>query len=205
MKHIILFAGLALLSACDTAVQTTSGSAFLAARSGPIDDDIAAAAVGEPNLHFPARIGIARIDARSLIDMSASEKDAMQTLVSASQSLGDVVFVTDFGSSFRAADPIKHARKTAAQQHLDYVLVYQLVQNTRGLSARGEIKIAFVDVRNGYVYGRHVEDASLAGLGYDRQGWGHFAPSDRGAARLIETALPDVADMLNQLTARALR
>jgi hypothetical protein len=135
--------------------------------------------------------------------MSGSEKDAMQTLVTASQSLGDIVFVTDFGSALRASDPIKHARTIAAQQHLDYVLVYQMNQSTRGFSAKGVIKIAFVDVRNGYVYGRHVEDASLSGLGHDRQGWGRYAPSDRGAARLIESALPDVADMFTQLVARA--
>ena len=48
-----------LLAGCSHAIQTTSGAAFIA--KGPIETDIAAIAAIEPNLHFPAKIGVARM------------------------------------------------------------------------------------------------------------------------------------------------
>ena len=58
----------ALLSACSTTTQMTSGANYLSRyqsatviSSGEIDKQVLDIASIEPNLHFPARIGIARI------------------------------------------------------------------------------------------------------------------------------------------------
>lgn len=203
MKPLALLPVLALISACSSTVHTTSGAAFLADRNSPVDADIAAAAAGEPDLHFPARIGVARINSYAVTDMSQAEHEVVAQLAEAAKGLGQVTFVTDFGSTQNGDTAIHDARLHGAEQHLDYVLVYEVDQLSRGLDPKGRIQTAFVDVRNGYVYGRSASEASLAGLGVTREGWGDYTPSDRGAAKLMETALPDVAEILNALAARA--
>jgi len=198
--RLFLIPALALLTACEMPVQTTSGAAFLAAR-GPVDADIAQAAAGEPTLSFPARIGIAKINARMLAPISEVERERLTQLAQASEALGQITFVSDFGSSQQGRDPMKDARLHGAEQHLDYLLVYQPTQLDRGLAPRGRIELAFVDVRSGYVYARASEEISTAGLGTTRIGWRNHSPSNRAAAHLIEAALPHAAEMLNALYA----
>jgi len=82
MKHVFVFSILTLVSACalplsDT--QTTSGAAFLADNRGAVDADIASAAAQEPDLQFPARIGIARITDRHIFAQASKTGRAAST------------------------------------------------------------------------------------------------------------------------------
>lgn len=60
MNHLLILITTLLLTACSVDYQNTSGAAYLAA--GEIDDpDLRRAAAYEPNLHFPARIGVVKL------------------------------------------------------------------------------------------------------------------------------------------------
>ena len=88
-------------AACGNYVQTTSGTRYLegygtdgaaatdsgaappaiyAGPAGTVDAEIAAAASVEPQLRFPARIGLARIDRGGLVPVPATEAAAWQGL-----------------------------------------------------------------------------------------------------------------------------
>jgi len=84
---------LGLLAACGSYTQTTSGSQYLAGYSasppegeirlpsaveaGRVDADIAAVAAVEPQLRFPARLGLARIDHGRLPQVPPGEVETM--------------------------------------------------------------------------------------------------------------------------------
>jgi hypothetical protein len=90
------FGATVLLTACSTYVQTTSGSQYLsgysasppkgeirlpsAGEAGTVDADIALAAAVEPQLRFPARLGLARIDSGRLTQVPPAEADAWRGL-----------------------------------------------------------------------------------------------------------------------------
>jgi len=206
MKHAFVFSILTLVSACalplsDT--QTTSGAAFLADNRGAVDADIASAAAQEPDLQFPARIGIARITDRHIFDISKTEAAAFAGIDIDETQAGTFVAVSTFASQQNGEGGIHAARLQAAQQHLDYVIVYKVTQDGSGIGATGRIDVAFVDVRNGYVYGRATVEDSTAGLRQQRVGYGNRVPSDEAAAKLIKAAIPELADMLTQLVNRS--
>src|SRR5512138_76135 len=158
LPKLILAGGLAgLLAACGHQVQTTSGSKYLTAytesdasidREVATDAEIAAAANVEPHLHFPARIGLARIDEQGLIAVPAAEAEAWRDLAGRLGSgYGTFVPVSplvaalatphpsklvvtlnqDRARSYRTslARVVREIRLGAARQHLDAVLIYE--------------------------------------------------------------------------------
>jgi len=139
---------LGALSACTTIPQYTSGQDYLARynKVSPrtdIDKEIRAIAAIEPNLKFPARIGLARIDRGSLTTLPPDEAEHWQTMTSnLGSSYGSFIPVSPFIASYVdravpnrsglkvASNTIDHIRKGAARQHLDYVLIYEVTRKT---------------------------------------------------------------------------
>ncbi len=129
------------LSACST-TQLTSGSDYLdrytpqaLASSDSLDEDIRAIASVEPDLRFPARIGLARIKNRQLVNPPIDELAAWGDLADVlGPDIGSFVPVSPLiASMVRPADKaprsehvVADIRRAAARQHLDYVLVYEV-------------------------------------------------------------------------------
>ena len=133
------------LAGCAYSTQTTSGADFLArygdpayvAESGPgaaqaLDDEIRAIAAVEPNLRFPARIGVARLEGRQLTTVPPEELVHWGELADAlGPDVGDFVPVSPLIAAMvapQADDPRRPAapaeliadiRRGAARQHLD--------------------------------------------------------------------------------------
>lgn len=148
---------LGLLAACGSYVQTTSGSQYLAgysasppegeirlpsaAEGGRVDADIAEVAAVEPQLRFPARLGLARIENGRLTQVPPGEVEAWRGLAQRLGSgYGEFVPVSPLiaalatpdgvGGCHRAygaclAQVVKQVRSGAARQHLDAVLIYE--------------------------------------------------------------------------------
>jgi hypothetical protein len=135
------------LAACSATMQTTSGADYLArydasheiANGAPtsVDEDVRRIAAIEPNLVFPARIGLARIENGSLTAMPADEARIWQDLIDAiGGDYGAFVPVSPLIASMvgepaapgmnRAAAVIANIRRGAARQHLDYVVTYEV-------------------------------------------------------------------------------
>ncbi len=184
---LTLFAG-----ACTHNTQTTSGADYLkryqqgnykvTATASSIDLDIMNIAAIEPNLRFPARIGLARIENGRLTsvpadeavlwqDMAERQGDRYGEFVPVSPLIASMVRSTDKSNLENVVNTI---RKGAARQHVDYVLTYEVIQvdarksnalRTGDLTVLGlfilpsrEIKVSstasalLLDVRNGYPY-----------------------------------------------------
>lgn len=153
---LALAAGLAgVLAACGHQVQTTSGSKFLTAYNEPeavvarevaTDAEIAAAADVEPQLRFPARIGLARIGEQGLEAVPVREAASWQALAErlgsgygtfvpvspliaalAEPEPSKLVITHDVVRSYRSslARVVREVRLGAARQHLDAVLIYE--------------------------------------------------------------------------------
>ena len=162
---MLIGAGLGLvlaLSSCVTNSQTTSGSRYLAkyeeAEGAPAritDAQIVAAADVEPTLTFPARIGLARIDAGRLTALPAEEGAAWRDLSErlgptwgqflpisplaaalASPDVGASVCERQVSTGFSrqretavdydcVRETIQMIRLGGARQHLDAVLIYE--------------------------------------------------------------------------------
>jgi hypothetical protein len=195
------------LAACSNAVQTTSGAAFLAARDTVTDPDILAAAAIEPDLQLPANIGIARINSGILTMPMDSELAVLANTRPNPDPLGQFTVVSPLIAqtltNIDTRNPLRIAQLTAARQHMDYVLIYDLTQDGRGFSAMGRGQVIFMDVRTGYVYGTAATDTSVAGYGRARLGWRNAAVSDGAAAKIITALTPDVQTMLANLVLRA--
>jgi hypothetical protein len=155
-KFALAAAGLAgLLAACGHYVQTTSGSKFLSAYNDPdaaidselaTDPEIAAAANVEPQLRFPARIGLARIGEQGLEAVPVGEAESWRALAErlgrgygefvpvspliaalAEPEPSKLVITQDLVRSYRSslARVAREVRLGAARQHLDAVLIYE--------------------------------------------------------------------------------
>ncbi len=243
MHRHLAIAIVLLLGGCANTVQTTSGAAFVSGRDGdrirPIDADIARIAAVEPNLHFPARIGVARIVNGQLSLPSAAEGELLAEVGVRNAALGEFVQISPLIAAMVAgADPdgqpdhygrrsgeaVNDIRKTAARQHLDYVLIYEMGARsretdtpfaladvtliggaflpTRNIRVAGVGQALFVDVRTGYPYGTAQVAEDLSGLGRSFGG-------DRRAEQLKERAtekvfaalVPEVEAMFGKLIA----
>ena len=172
------------------------------------------AAAVEPRLAFPARIGLARIEYGRLAPVPPAETDAWLGLAERlSPWLGEFVPISPLVASFASAevapgegagdersdyfrydrryDPtdrvVQQIRLGAARQHVDYVLVYEVLGNSnnemtplsvvdlsivgaflfpsRVLEATSTANAILIDVRNGYPYGTArgaAEDSRLS-------------------------------------------
>ncbi|HYD17038.1 MAG TPA: hypothetical protein VEF76_01000 [Patescibacteria group bacterium] len=190
-KTILILSIALALGACSRTTQTTSGSAYLsqyssvpvaepvtiASKDGTvteyksIDQRVREAAAVEPVLRFPARIGLARIDGRQLTMIPAEESEAWGNLAKRlGAGYGEFVPVNPMIASMvanngapgqRPTDAIDLIRLGAARQHLDAVLIYEVLAKE---SKRSNIlSIANASIIGGYVLPSKIHDAE--GLG----------------------------------------
>lgn len=153
MRRTFTFAILALaLVGCTSSVQTTSGADYLrradaalgaGGAGSSVDAEVRAIAAIEPQLRFPARIGLARIENGSLTAAPADELELWSALSERlGTSAGELVPVSPLIAAMvapqgeRAKDAaavVADIRRGAARQHLDYVFIYEVVSvdNTR--------------------------------------------------------------------------
>lgn len=156
MKSAKLFASvlvLIALPACQSYVQTTSGEDYLsryesswqpdcAGEAGTLDEEIRTIASIEPNLQFPARIGLARLERGRLTaipgDESAMWLDVAEELgpnygdfVPVSPMIAAMVTPNRDGYQISAAEVVADIRRGAARQHLDYVFVYEVTATSK--------------------------------------------------------------------------
>jgi len=145
LKIGIIAVATCVITGCTTTAQYTSGQDYLSryptsdmtlsSYSSETDADVRAIAAVEPDLRFPARIGLARIGEYGRLtsvpmDEAESWRDAAETL---GPSFGAFIpvspLVANSVSSFdqRKNSPvIDHIRRGAARQHLDYVIAYEV-------------------------------------------------------------------------------
>jgi hypothetical protein len=235
-----------LVCACSNDIQLTSGAEFVEARgtSGlrPIDADIAKIAAVEPDLQFPARIGVARIVNGELTLPTAEEGELLAELGARNATLGEFVQVSPLvasmvtGSNPDGLAPQNHSRrpeavvhdirKTAARQHLDYVLIYEIgaraserdtvfaladvtliggaLLPTRNIKVAGVGQAIFLDVRTGYPYGTAQAAADLSGLGRSFGGDRREAQlRDKATDKVFVALVPEVEEMFTKLITAA--
>jgi len=137
------------LTGCAHTTQTTSGSDYLSRYPAPtayptqaqsqgykdIDAEVAKVAAIEPNLQFPARIGIVRVERGDIANMSQAEGDAwFEAAQRLGRSFGEFIpinplvaeMVTDKAVGTPLQNVIRKVRLGAARQHLDVVLLYEV-------------------------------------------------------------------------------
>lgn len=215
------------VAACNPTIQTTSGAEYLS--RGPVADAaIREAAAIEPDLTFPARIGIARIVNGTLTQAPPREAQELAGFVERHAAMGEWVALSPLVASWnrqtrRNASLPDRLRVMAARQHLDYLLVYELgaragevgntpfaladitligglVLPTRTTRATGVGAALFVDVRNGYPYGTVSTTKDLQGLA--RSWHGNSATrrlQERATLDVAQDLLPKVDEMLTLL------
>jgi hypothetical protein len=203
MRHPFALILLALLPACSPSFQTSSGSDYLAARSFAGDNAAAlnAIAATEPQLTFPARIGIARVVRGALTATPADEAALWDGLMNRTRGFGEFVPLSPLMAGLSGGSApfdLDAARAMGARQHLDYILFVDV-------SGRdGVAQAAFVDVRNGYPYA--TAQAAVAGSEEPFYGWANRRNQQRQAQIALDmtTALiPQIEAMLTGLAARA--
>ncbi|MEZ5946148.1 MAG: hypothetical protein R3C13_04835 [Hyphomonas sp.] len=202
------------LGACQSSVQTSSGADYLARYDGSYE--VAAGACGsdtdaevrriaaiEPDLRFPAKIGVARIGPYGdLVAVPANELEIWGELaegigpetgafVPVSPMIAAMVSDSEPGAGSQART-IDHIRKGAARQHIDYVLVYETA--TKGKDRSNELWLADLTVLGLFVLPtRNVEvEATASGLLIDvRNGYPYATMTSfaekKGLSRAIAT------------------
>lgn len=201
MFRVILIASTLLISACDPTIQQTSGRAYLAA--GDINDpDVAKFANYEPNLNFPARVGVVRLVYGDISSIPDKERDLY--LEGLPESFGAIVKLGPLDAQM--ANIRQHSmdqvaiRQLAASRHLDYVLVLSFDPGKNSAEA------LFVDVRSGYPYAS--VEANPAGRGRTSF-WGNELGNQgrlNGATyRLAGHLKPELEAMASGLEAEAKR
>jgi hypothetical protein len=141
-KFVAFMMSVIFLSACTHTTQLTSGQDYLAryipstsASQTNTDLDVREIAAIEPDLQFPARIGLARIERGRLITVPADEgknwADIAQNLgagygqfVPVSPMIASMVNPNHTAPSTKQL--VDHIRRGSARQHLDYVLIYEV-------------------------------------------------------------------------------
>lgn len=218
LKAVLVAGPALLLAACSATMQTTSGAEYLARYSqypdvatvgesgtGDTDTEVRRIAAIEPELQFPARIGLARIGAAGELatisgnelaiwaDLAESVGPEVGELVPVSPLIAAMVSDAPGYSRNRTAAVIDHIRKGAARQHLDYVLVYE-TGLTRSDKANG-LALADLTIVGMFVLpSRDIEvSASASGLLLDvRNGYPYATltayAEKKGLTRLINTS-----------------
>lgn len=201
LKKTILISAAFILGACSHTAQYTSGQDYLAryseatSLSTAIDQDVRDIAAIEPDLRFPARIGLARIDRSRLISLPIDEAEHWQEMGEAlSRSYGDFIPVSPLVAAM--VNPGRHhkvpvnvvdeIRRGAARQHLDYVIIYEVmdvsdskrnalqladlsvlglfVLPSRDVKVEATATAMMIDVRNGYPFGTASAFADKRGI-----------------------------------------
>ena len=189
-RHFFALSAALALAGCAMVPQYTSGEDYLAryqtptasAQSTGIDASVRQIAAVEPDLRFPARIGLARIESGRLVGVPADEARSWAAAVETlGTGFGDLIpvspLVANMVSSQRGKNGVQavdHIRKGAARQHLDYVITYEVTDSagsdgnalrladltvlglfvlpSRDLKAEATASAIMLDVRNGYPY-----------------------------------------------------
>lgn len=228
--QFLSFAIVATLAACGPSYQTTSGAAYVAKKPAMIDADIAKVAKVEPNLKFPARIGVARVVNGALTAIPGPEAALFGDFGAGNPKFGEIIAISPLVHSMvrddtDARSTLHSIRLAAARQHVDYLIVYEIgaraqtsntpfaladvtiiggaLLPTRNIKVAGIGTAAFIDVRNGYPYANTSVTADLSGLGRSYNN-GRAAANLRAKAtqKTAEKLMPDVQEMLHGLYAR---
>ena len=147
LHHLLAGTALCLaLVSCQEYTQTTSGRDYLrtyqqqaAEHSGgkapKLDKDFVAAASVEPLLHFPARIGLARLDRSGLANIPSEEAAAWQQVATnLGPKFGEFVPVSPIIAELVAgaqsnwnsrSETVHRIQLASARQHLDAVVIYE--------------------------------------------------------------------------------
>jgi hypothetical protein len=231
------------LVACGHDIQTTSGQAYLAAQPDwravqpmnaanvpAIDRAVREAASAEPLLRFPARLGLARLERGRVTAIPPEEADAWLALGKRlGPGFGEFVAINPLiaqltagtGDRSVARSSVDVIRLGAARQHVDAVLIYEVVTSDRGpatpfsvldltivgafliptrmVTGEANAYAMLVDVRNGYPYGNamaRAEDSTLTSLA----GTGSAARQTTGAARV--TAVENLTGVVHGMMGR---
>ncbi len=233
MRPLLPLAAAALLTlaACQPTFQETSGADYVAARPGLIDPEIRDIALVEPDLTFPARIGLARVVNGALSVAPPEEAEMFADFAARHAGLGTFVpvspLVEGMVNTDRRGPVVDRLRRTAARQHLDYVLVYELGARSRGTRdtpfALADVTLIggailptrinrvtgignaiFLDVRNGYPYATASATEDLSGLARSfGTGRAQRDLRERATGRVAAKLLPQVDEMLTQLAVQA--
>ena len=146
MIRYVLPLALLTLCACDPTIMNSSGAAYLSERRFN-DAEIAQSARYEPDLRFPARIGVVRLVYNQITSLPDPERELLMKEMPAG--LGTFVPISALDAKLartggRYTD--KQLRSLAASRHLDYLLLisFDPGQNTS--------EALFVDVATGYPY-----------------------------------------------------
>ena len=200
MKRFLILITTLLLTACSVDYQNTSGAAYLS--EGEIDGPaLRRAAAYEPNLHFPARIGVVKLVYNQITTTPSAERAVFAGTLS--RVPGEVVLLGALEA--RMAISRNHyrfsqdrIRQLAASRHLDYVLIisYDPSQNTA--------ETLFMDVRSGYPYASTEIAAQGRGL---TNFWGGIPHNQNrinaATLRLARALVPEIEAMLEGLISRA--
>jgi hypothetical protein len=178
-----LFLLISLTSCMSHNIQTTSGREYLSnypTKSDfqpvtELDTKVAEVAAVEPNLRFPARIGIARIEHGDMSPMSQAEADAWLEaakelgasygeFIPVSSLIAEMVYTPPSEANYITNETIKQtiqkARLAAARQHLDAVLLYEVY----GKSSRSSNPLSIMDLT---IIGAYISPGqSLEAEGY---------------------------------------
>ena len=158
---LVVFAAAATVAACSPTVQTTSGAAYIERYQTPTAQTatgfrkkIREAALVEPTLRFPARIGLARVEGGRLTPIPLGEAEAwLKTKSKIGPWFGEMVPISPLIAALAAGD-VGHAKKKddrpywrrqrvdldhlvqrirlgAARQHVDAVLIYEVIGRSR--------------------------------------------------------------------------
>ncbi len=151
LRTLVLAGATLFMAACEHNIQTTSGAQYLKGYSDSpaysaldkTNTDIYQIAAIEPDLKFPARIGIARIgqgpdrySGKQLTSVPGDEADIWAELVEREgHRYGEFIPLSPFVTAMVSSNTdknnvvgslINNIRRGAARQHLDYVLVYEV-------------------------------------------------------------------------------
>lgn len=181
--RLLLASAFLFLIGCETHdIQTTSGRDYIskyASQTGTfsspdIDREVMEVANVEPNLHFPARIGLAKLFNGQMVNLSSDEFEAwLEAKNQLGVRFGDFVPVSALiaesvynapaqgSNSVRASELLRKVRLGAARQHIDVVLIYEVFSktNTRSLSSA----VADWTIIGGYIVPtREIETTGFA-------------------------------------------
>jgi hypothetical protein len=219
----LLLSTILLACACSHTTQLTSGAEYVAAtRSiGKIDADIARIAAVEPDLRFPARIGVVRIVNGDISTPGVEEGEDFANMIGRHPEMGQFVPISplvagmvsdaDPDRRHRQASTIADIRRAAARQHLDHVLIYEIgARSTEGntpfaLADATLIGGALLPTRRIRVAGvghailvdvRNGYPYGTAGASEDLSGLARSFGTERRADALIDRASAKVAKAL---------
>ena len=190
------------ISACSPELQLTSGRAYLA--EGGIEDSVGARFANyEPNLKFPARIGVIRLVYGRISNVPDKERELY--LEGLPDTLGALVHLGPLEAQMAELDRYgrlgqKEIRQLAASRHLDYVMVLSFDPGKNSAEA------LFLDVRNGYPYASI--EANLPGRGKTNFCGNQLNNQNRlnsSTYRLARHLKPELAEMAAGLAKEAAR